>query len=849
MSFFSSLMPPVQSGSDLVRLQSSASSEDTSNNAASKKSLCSEGGGEPKTQSSLSHEQPLGAQGGSGEVELNELGPVAAPASEHPTQSLLAARGDHHTIQMQCHNCSAAVDMAEDSGTSLSVLVPEAGSSSPSRLGSRSPSKLASFRNPPRTPTFVTDRSGAASHLLVREGTPPPSEMLWHLRRAVGAAALASRLGNPHPQLRTQPTVPTLSRMASSREEFTKNERAKPISKAALDAFGLRGIVLLGVITASVMLFGALSVWYFTGVKTSSLVLCLVQLEQQELAGQIGAHIVETAAQTSAIANLTLASASLLEPLQDTGAAALKLDASDSGRVLLAHTTHAARELAVGNASPFALFIASIAAAYPGYQVHVAVGEGSYLGVTFHSAASVLVRSHTAGGCLQQRLLQLASLPAVPDDVGLTSPLQNQTAHRQPQAHTTVVGAVDETDCGWNASQTAWYSEQQPCTEAAPFCWSPPFQIPANSGGPGGAATALRRTLGAREDGKSAYGVIAVETTFTPLEAYMRRFVDQNPRTEVILVDGERRVLAASTELADAQYAQPLASVDDWSDAVLALDRAGRGLANPSCHLSMTDGASNIGSYCGRFFPSQPVCRLAGPVGIDGDCILASECALSDVVRNSTSRSTATPAGWTLRLRSPQTSYYPKLTLATYGSLSISIVSSLFVALMLTRVVWLYDRPKGEVRLCGMVVRASVAHFLLLSIGFGCYLLVFFTWYVVFKNASHDSRDAIFKVLDEGMINRVSETLQALPRAAQILAAWQPLWNASDVSSSGAFALFASQVMQDGGEHGTRSLGSHLAYLLAHLLTYFAGDAGAEHGTRNIGSHAPGPTGQPVCGG
>ena len=553
-----------------------------------------------------------------------------------------------------------------------------------------------------------------------------------------------------------------------------------------MDAFGWRGIIILGLLTGSVLLFGAFSVWFYTGVKTSSLVLCLVQLEQQEISAQLGNLVHEVAIQAAAIANLTLGSAALLPSPDASGFAISGSQFLPGGSVtpdsLLMHAVDAVQAMASGQASPFAVFIASLAAAHPGFRLHVAVGDGTYFGVTFNSSASVLVHGRPSGGCLMQSVMQLANIPVETNEATYAS-----------------LSEVRSLGCDWSPTDQVWYGVDS-CTQDG-FCWSPPFRTAD------GAAIALRRPIGALY-GNAPYGVFAVEAAFAPVEKYMRSFVSNLPAadTQVALVDADDRVLAASTPLQNMEYAMPLGGIDEWSDAVVVLERAHQGLENPGCALSIqTDSISESGSYCDRFFLGVPRCTQVGPVGVDGDCILASDCGLESVL-NSSAAGVLLPSGWKLRLQAPQTSYYPKLTTATYGTLIASVFSSIFVAVMLTRVVWLYDRSsdkmksKGRIKLFGLKVRASTAHTLLLFIGFGMFIMVYLIWYFLFREASHNTRDSIFQVLDEGLIHHVSETLQVLPRAAQIMAAWQPLWSAS-VDETGAtgnnnFSLFATQVME-----------------------------------------------------
>ena len=84
-------------------------------------------------------------------------------------------------------------------------------------------------------------------------------------------------------------------------------------------------------------------------------------------------------------------------------------------------------------------------------------------------------------------------------------------------------------------------------------------------------------------------------------------------------------------------------------------------------------------------------------------------------------------------------------------------------------------------------------------------------WYQVFKGAAHDRRNSIVSCLDEAMLDRIAATLELLPRAAQMLGAWAPLWhgavlaggsNASDgapalaLSHNASFTFYADEVMR-----------------------------------------------------
>ena len=60
-----------------------------------------------------------------------------------------------------------------------------------------------------------------------------------------------------------------------------------PPSVPIVHAFGRRGIAMLGCLLFAVLTAGTFSVWYFTGIKTSVLVLCLVQLDHQESSAQV----------------------------------------------------------------------------------------------------------------------------------------------------------------------------------------------------------------------------------------------------------------------------------------------------------------------------------------------------------------------------------------------------------------------------------------------------------------------------------------------------------------------------------------------------------------------------------
>ena len=88
------------------------------------------------------------------------------------------------------------------------------------------------------------------------------------------------------------------------------------------------------------------------------------------------------------------------------------------------------------------------------------------------------------------------------------------------------------------------------------------------------------------------------------------------------------------------------------------------------------------------------------------DCTLASECHLANVLQRNTSESgrntTTLPNGWALRLKIAQSEYYPGLTAATFTTLLFSVGCSVVVALLMSNLVWQYNKSQGKrrVRLC-----------------------------------------------------------------------------------------------------------------------------------------------------
>ena len=88
-----------------------------------------------------------------------------------------------------------------------------------------------------------------------------------------------------------------------------------------------------------------------------------------------------------------------------------------------------------------------------------------------------------------------------------------------------------------------------------------------------------------------------------------------------------------------------------------------------------------------------------------GDCVLASECSLDRVSQAASSSNILTPEGWALRLKIAEEEYYPGLGKATTITLVFSLGISIMVACLLTRIVWLYNRQGGKLKVslgCGV---------------------------------------------------------------------------------------------------------------------------------------------------
>ena len=179
----------------------------------------------------------------------------------------------------------------------------------------------------------------------------------------------------------------------------------------------------------------------------------------------------------------------------------------------------------------------------------------------------------------------------------------------------------------------------------------------------------------------------------------MRSFVSNLPAadTQVALVDDDR-VLAASTPI---KLGLALGGIDERSDAVVALERAHQGLENPGCALSIqTDSISESGSYCVAFSWRARCASWAS----------WRRWGLHFGVRLRARNSTQLFGGWRattiwleVKVASSSDVVLPKTTSATYCTLIASAISSIFVAVMLTRVVWLYDRSSDTTKSKGKV--------------------------------------------------------------------------------------------------------------------------------------------------
>ena len=75
--------------------------------------------------------------------------------------------------------------------------------------------------------------------------------------------------------------------------------------------------------------------------------------------------------------------------------------------------------------------------------------------------------------------------------------------------------------------------------------------------------------------------------------------------------------------------------------------------------------------------------------------------------------------------------------------------------------------------------------------------MVYLIWYFLFREASHNTRDSIFQVLDEGLIQQEAVRRCKCCRAA-IMAAWQPYGVVVDGTGATGnnFTVFATQVME-----------------------------------------------------
>lgn len=119
---------------------------------------------------------------------------------------------------------------------------------------------------------------------------------------------------------------------------------------------------------------------------------------------------------------------------------------------------------------------------------------------------------------------------------------------------------------------------------------------------------------------------------------------------------------------------------------------------------------------------------------------------------------------------------------------------SLVVSGLLSRLVWLYntafhDGDEPEVRLCKVRISHRIARSLLLFFILLNYCAVYFAWYSLFKETSHNWRDAIFQVFNEAMVDRFCTILELLPRTAHTIRSWAPLWNHSMHANASAAAL------------------------------------------------------------
>ena len=556
-----------------------------------------------------------------------------------------------------------------------------------------------------------------------------------------------------------------------------------PSSVPIVKAFGTRGIVTLGIILFIVLLAGSFSVWYYTGISTSELVLCLVQLDHQESSAQIGTKLVELTSQAATLLSLVNSSSTLLRSSSSSssgsGSGGSSGGSGGGSTTTNSAPTNATQQLleriaATASAppgvpvAPFTAYLASIVREQPSFKLHLTTDEGAYVGlrsVANGTAAHLLRRA--VNGCVEEVTVSYGWLGS-----SFASPsLPPGPPSSPPPA---------SASCEWEPLHEQWYAANASCQgRGGGACWSAPYAVA------GGAAVALQLRLEGR--GGQAGGLVAVEVALSALEQYMQALMASSAVSsmmDVLLLDSSGALLATTQrrERVEYVYARHLPADSAWQDIDLALQRQARGEANPKCFLSFESKSADDRNSCGGFDVGKPMCSKVGPLPAGGTCVLGSDCQVAAVVNVSTLElGTPLPEGWRIRLKLGKEHYYPGFDAATNLTLALSISCSIMVSVLLTCLVWRYNLENGEpdLRICKLRIRPRIAQSLLVLVAFLNYSAVFGTWYSLFKSASHDWRDAIIQLLNEAMVDRVCTILELLPRTAQTMRTWSPIWNTS----------------------------------------------------------------------
>ena len=540
---------------------------------------------------------------------------------------------------------------------------------------------------------------------------------------------------------------------------------------------------MLGALLFAVLITGAVCVCWFTGISTSALVLCLVQLDHQELSAQLTAKLDQHMSQATSLMAVTLASSTLL---MSSGNRSLQ-DGAVLNTSSLLHDLITIEANARAGSPPgsLATYLTPVAWTHPGMTVHLATSEGAYIGLQATGVNdTVRALRRPTDGCLRE-----VRISAMPMPIGAAMP--------------PTPDPIITPSCVWRPEDQAWYHVRDSCnaTVRDQTCWSVPYRSDS------GSAVALQYPL------SGGRGVVAVELSLLAFESYMRTLINSNDASaamDAALVDGQGAMLAATSDYAHrATFAVSSPSNGLWYDVQRALQRKANGEKNDDCFPNLTPDAVDD-SYCvGYELGPSTTCARLGPLPISGECSLISECQASAVANHSSIGSTFVPEGWTFRMVVRQSDYYPGFNLASFLTFFLSIGCSAMVSLLLSRIVWLYDTANGklDLRICGKYrISPNVARYLLLLVVVLNYFVVYICWYSLFKRAAHGWRDAIIQALNEAMVDRLSSILEVLPRTAHIIRAWEPLWNTSDASSTSPstspstlhttrFATFAAELM------------------------------------------------------